>query len=101
MLGDYYPLTSYNLDSEQWIAWQFDCREKDEGMVQAFRRDKSVYESMRVQLHGLDPNAIYTLSNFDAAGTTELSGRQLIEQGILIVIGDQRGSAVITYKKKP
>ena len=100
MLGDYYPLTSYNLRSEQWIAWQFDCPEKGEGMVQAFRRDKSVYESMRVQLHGLDPNAVYTLSNFDVAGTTEMGGRQLIEQGLLIVIGDQPGSAVITYKKK-
>jgi alpha-galactosidase len=101
MLGDYYPLTPYSLQTDQWIAWQFDCPEKGEGMVQAFRREKSLYESIRVQIHGLDPNAVYTLSNFDVAGSTEMGGRQLTEQGLSIVIGEPRGSAVITYKKKP
>ena len=38
MLGDYYPLTPYSLDNSLWIGWQFDCPEKGEGMVQAFRR---------------------------------------------------------------
>ena len=36
--GDYYPLTSYSLENDVWMAWQFDCPELGEGMVQAFRR---------------------------------------------------------------
>jgi alpha-galactosidase len=40
--GDYYPLTPYSLDKTAWIAWQFDCPEQGEGMVQAFRRDGSL-----------------------------------------------------------
>ena len=45
--GDYYPLTPYSLDATDWVAWQFDCPEKDGGMVQAFRRGESPYESMQ------------------------------------------------------
>ncbi len=39
--GDYYPLTPYTLDNSAWLAWQFDCPVKGEGMVQVFRRRKA------------------------------------------------------------
>ena len=100
MLGDYYPLLPYNLQKDRWIAWQFDCPEKGAGMIQAFRREASVYESIRVKLHGLDPNARYVLTDFDA-GTTEIAGADLLRAGLTIAIKDQRGSALLTYQKKP
>jgi alpha-galactosidase len=99
-LGDYYPLTPYSLDGAVWIAWQFDCPEKGEGMVQAFRRGESIYDSARFRLHGLEPDAVYTLSNFDVAGTTEMMGRELQAHGLPIAIKDHPGSAIIVYKKK-
>ena len=99
-LGDYYPLTPYSLDDAVWMAWQFDCSERDEGMVQAFRRAQSPYESICVRLHGLEPDAVYTLTNLDVAGATEATGRELLEQGISVVMKDQPGSTVITYRKK-
>jgi alpha-galactosidase len=101
MLGDYYPLTPYSLDNSQWIGWQFDCPEKGEGVVQAFRRAQSPYESIRVKLRGLDAGAVYTLTNFDAAGTTEVMGRELLEKGVPIVMKDQPDSTVILYKRRP
>lgn len=39
--GDFYPLTPYSLDQQDWIAWQFHVPDRDEGMVQAFRRSES------------------------------------------------------------
>ena len=36
-------------------------------MVQAFRRADSLYESIQVKLRGLDPDAVYTLTNLDVA----------------------------------
>ena len=36
-------------------------------MVQAFRRDESFYESIRVKLQRSEPNAVYTLTHLDAA----------------------------------
>ncbi len=41
MLGDYYPLTPYSLQRDQWIAWQFDRPDLGGGEVQAFRRPES------------------------------------------------------------
>ncbi len=36
--------------------------------------------------HGLDPDAVYTLVDLDVAGATETPGRELLEQGISIVM---------------
>ena len=99
--GDYYPLTKYNLSEDAWMAWQFNRPEVGSGMVQAFRHAVSPYESVRVKLQGLEMDAVYTLTNLDLPGTTEMTGRELCERGLLIIIKDQRGSALIVYKKKP
>jgi len=99
--GDYWPLTPYSLDNKAWIAWQFDCSEKGGGVVQAFRRAESNYESARFRLRGLDPNAVYTLTDLDAAGDTEMTGRELLETGLPVAIKDRPNAIIITYKKKP
>ena len=83
-----------------WIGWQFDRPEKGEGMVQAFRRAESPYESIRAKLRGLEPEAVYTLTNVDISGTTEATGRELMDKGLSVVIDKRPGSAVILYKRK-
>ena len=98
-LGDYYPLTPYSLDSTAWIAWQFDRPESGEGVIQAFRRADSVYDSMQVKLRGLEPDAVYTVTNLDVAGKKQMTGSELMNGGLSIPIKDQPGSAVIMYKK--
>jgi alpha-galactosidase len=100
MLGDFYPLTPYSLDNNAWMAWQFDRPQTGDGMIQAFRRKDSVNESMRVALRGLEPDAIYTLTNLDVAGTTEMTGRELMDGGLPIIITDRPAAAIIIYKKK-
>ena len=97
--GDYYPLTSYSLKNDVWMAWQFDCPERGAGMVQAFRRADSFYESARFKLSGLDLEAEYLVTNADAMGSEIVTGRELTEAGLPVVIDQQPGSVVITYKK--
>jgi len=97
--GDYYPLTPYSLDPSLWMAWQFDLPEKGEGMVQVFRRDKSVYESARFKLSGLDPSARYQITNLDSGEAKTLSGRELIEKGLPVSVSDQPGDTVLTYSR--
>ena len=97
--GDYYPFTPYSLNEDVWIAWQFDRPDLGEGMVQAFRREKSVYESARFNLRGLEPDAHYTMKNMDASDSEEVSGRELMENGLVVNISDQPGAVVITYRK--
>jgi alpha-galactosidase len=101
LYGDFYPFTPYSLEENVWMAWQFDVPEQGEGVVQAFRRMTSDNESMRVKLQGLDPDVIYTLTDLDVAGTRDATGRELQQDGLLLEIKKQPGTAMITYKKKP
>jgi alpha-galactosidase len=100
-LGDYYPLTNYSPANDVWMAWQFDRPERGDGVVQAFRRAESIYESARLRLHALEPDAVYVLTNLDETGSTEMTGRELSDKGWLIPIKQRPGAVVLTYKKKP
>jgi alpha-galactosidase len=55
--GDYYPLTPYSLYNDVRIAWQFDCPEEGEGVVQVFRRAENdeADKVRKVKLRGLEP----------------------------------------------
>jgi len=98
--GDFYPLMPWTRDNAVWIAWQFDCPEIGEGVVQVFRRPNSIYESARLPLRGLDPEAQYTVTNLDEEKPQQVSGRELIEKGPLVNVPTRPGAAVIIYKKR-
>jgi len=98
-LGDYYPLTPYSLENTAWMAWQFDRPDLGTGVVQAFRRADSVYESARLPLQGLDPKASYELRDFDATGSTKATGRELMGKGLLIVLPDRPTASVVAYRR--
>ncbi len=97
--GDYYPLTPYSTEDNVWMAWQFDCPEIGEGMVQAFRRAQSVDESRLLKLHGLDPKTVYAVRNLEVDKATLISGHELMSTGLPIGISDKPGAVVITYRK--
>jgi alpha-galactosidase len=97
--GDYYPLTPYSLDKNAWIAWQFDCPERGEGMIQAFRRDDCPDESIRLKLHGLEASAAYAVTNLDTGAVTLATGRKLLEGGLAISLQDRPAAAVLTYRR--
>ena len=100
-LGDFYPLTSYSTGKDTWMAWQFNCPEKGNGVVQAFRRDKCIFETGRLKLFGLDANSRYEVVDLDRGKRQQFDGRTLMEKGLSVTISDQPGAAVITYRKKP
>lgn len=97
--GDYYPLTAYSLRADVWLAWQFDRPDSGQGMVQAFRRSESSYESARFKLRGLVPEARYEVTNLDAPGSQDMAGQVLMDQGLTVNLQEQPGSAIIVYKR--
>ena len=97
--GDYYPLMPYSLANDQWIAWQFNCPDSGEGMVQVFRRAESLYESVRLPLQALDPAARYSITNIDTGTARKMNGKELVEHGLDIVIGEKPGTAILVYKQ--
>lgn len=97
--GDFYPLTDYSPANSVWMAWQYDRPESGEGMVQVFRRPDSPYVSANFLLRGLDPAAQYELTNLDVSGTTRVSGKELMNKGLVVELAVKPGAAVITYQR--
>jgi len=100
--GDFYPLTPCSLGADVWVAWQFDRPAAGRGVVQAFRRAESIYETARVRLRGLDPAASYRFTDLDRPGEARtMGGADLMAAGLELAISDRPGSAVLTYEKTP
>ena len=98
--GDFYPLTPYSLDPGHWMAWQFHRPETGAGMVQVFRRDRSVYVTAALPLQGLQPTAQYTLKDIATGASSTMSGRSLMEQGLPVTINERPGALVIQYQEE-
>ena len=98
--GDYYPLTAYSLGQDVWSAIQFNRPDAGVGHVQAYRRAECIYEAGRLPLRGLDPDATYMIKDFDAPSTVTATGRELMEEGLLVTIPDRPGAATVLYQKE-
>jgi alpha-galactosidase len=102
LLGDFHPLTPGGLDPRVWIAWQFNRPEQGDGVVQAFRRDASDYETARFPLRDLDPNAHYRVTDLDHDDQPQLHrGRELIDRGLRVTLPTRPTSALLIYERLP
>lgn len=99
LFGDYYPLTPYSLQHDQWIAWQFNRPEQGMGVIQVFRRDNCGESEKVFCLYGLNPDDQYEITNFDVEGSMKFSGKELMSKGLTVEIKDKPGSAIISYQK--
>ena len=97
--GDFYPLGSYSTANNVWMAWQFNRPDIGEGIVQAFRRTDCQEKSSMFKLRGLDPNALYVLSDLDGETPRRIIGSELMEQGLKISSGKCPAAVVVLYKK--
>jgi alpha-galactosidase len=99
--GDFFPLTPYSTANDAWIAWQFHRPGQGRGVVQAFRRAESFYESARFKLRELDAQESYLVTDLDyPEAKREVSGRELMEKGLLMQAPVQPAAVVITYQRK-
>ncbi len=97
--GDYWPLTSYSLTEDAWMAWQLDRPDLGEGIVQAFRRSECDIQTCHHRLRGLEPDAHYEVSGLDIPETTRVRGSELMERGLAVTIPERSGAVVVKYKK--
>lgn len=96
--GDFYPLLPYTLEADQWIGYQFHRDDLDDGLVLAFRREKSAYASVDVALRGLRPQQTYELTCSDDSQSRRATGAELAHR-LRIAIDRCPGSVLIRYKR--
>jgi alpha-galactosidase len=80
------------------MAWQFDCPEKGEGLVQAFRRDKCGSSVARFKLRGLDERAIYIVTDLDTKETRRWPGQKLMQAGLPVTAATRPAALLFRYR---
>lgn len=100
-LGDYYPLTSYSLDKDQWAAMQFGQPDTSHGFLIAYRRSGSPYERAVYKLRGLRPDDNYLVTNIDTGREETRSGRDWMTTGISIDLNRAPASSLLVYRRLP
>jgi len=76
--------------------------DQGDGVVQAFFRDENnnqVEPARNLRLRGLDPAAMYQVTDLDAATPNTISGSRLMQEGLQVKFLTKPGAAVFTYKK--
>jgi hypothetical protein len=96
---DYYPLTAYSLDETTWLAWEYVAYDGSGGIVQIFKRSQSPYETIRLKMYGLDPDATYVFEDFDGNPEIKCGGRELMEKGLPMTIVEKRVSRILEFRR--
>jgi alpha-galactosidase len=101
LAGDFYPLLPYSLSHQTWMAWQFDRPDLGKGVVQVFRRAESPFTTARFTLSGLDPNAMYEVTDVDSTGPVKLmSGKTLGSDGLEVRLDQKPAAGIFEYVRK-
>ena len=90
---DFYNLGSNSFDESAWTIWQYHDSETQSGIVMAFRRNKSLFDKVSIDLNGLIDNQNYQVVNLD----TQVG--QVIEKSLEICLTQKRSSVIFEYKK--
>ena len=96
---DYYPLTTYSLDEGAWLAWEYVTYDGSAGIVQVFKRSQSPYETARIRMYGLNPDANYTFEDFDGNPGFTCSGKELMGKGMPITIPEKRVARILEFRQ--
>ena len=95
--GDYYPLTSQQRNPAAWTAYHLYLPEEQEGMLLALRRAKSDVSKMTFDLLTIDSSKRWKFEDYDSGKTWVISGQEIREKGLDIVIPNRRDSRLLFY----
>jgi hypothetical protein len=81
------------------MASQFGDAASGRGMIQAFRRGESPFETARFQLGGLKAGVSYVLTDVDSGKESTHTGRELMVSGLEVSIRSHPGVAILAYRR--
>ena len=98
--GNYYPLVESGIDPAGWTVLQYHRPGEQDGLLMAFRRDRSEQGACQLRLREIDPAARYTVKryhSYELDETVNLLGSEL--QDLQVTIGEKPGSVLIEYSR--
>ena len=97
MVGNYYPLTPGGLDTEKYLAMQFDDN-AEEGMALIYKRENVKENTYHLVLNGLESDTLYEVYDYDFPEIKyQKTGKQLMTGGMDITINDTPKAVIILY----
>ena len=97
MIGNYYPLACGGLDTEKYLAMQFDT-DAQEGMALIYKRENVKENTYHLVLNGLESDTLYEVYDYDFPDTKyRKTGKQLMTEGMDITINDTPKAVIILY----
>lgn len=100
-LGDFYPLNEVTASPEDWSVLQYHRPTDQDGMLLAFRRQKSPYPSFTCNLREIDPEASYKVTispTYKPANPVTMKGSDL--QKLTITTSEMPGSVLVEYSRQ-
>ncbi|MBT3275355.1 MAG: hypothetical protein HN368_19525 [Spirochaetales bacterium] len=99
LYGDYYSLIPLHRNALKWVALQFDLPETGNGFVQGIRLPESPEETVTIHPVCISPDSVYLFENEETGEKKDISGEELIRDGITLAL-PKRSGAIWFYKKK-
>lgn len=97
MVGNYYPLTAGCLDTEKYLAMQFDT-DAQEGIALIYKRENVTENTYHLVLNGLESDTLYEVYDYDFPETKhQKTGKQLMTEGLTLTINDTPKAVIVLY----
>lgn len=87
---DFYNHGSEVFDPTSWAIWQYHDPQTGKGIVMAFRREKSPFETVAIRLKGV-PEGTLSIRNLDSGTETEGTDR------VCLCLPEKRSSVILEY----
>ena len=97
--GDFYPLTECSASSLDWLVYQMDRPDLNQGMVMAFRRPDSPFAEGLFPLKGLPAEGVCEVEDADTGDVSRYSAGSLMKTGLTITMSKRPESRLIFYRK--
>jgi alpha-galactosidase len=94
------PLTPF-LDQSPWVVLEYDTPDRKRGVATLFRTSNFEDPVYRFVPRGLDVGATYKVTFQTRSETVELSGAQLLQQGIPIRLESAGSSEMLLFESEP
>ena len=86
---------------DKYLAMQYSSFDANEGFAVVYKREMITDNSTVLKLNGLEENVTYVVKDFLSDSVlTEVTGLQLMENGVSVNLPENPDAAVITFAVK-